>query len=255
MPRFVRVSVSVSQASFAATLVASTLGTFIALSPPAPDPAVAQHTPSANDSDSDTLSRLGLTSSSFGKLAMTPLFLLSLHTALLALYYPNIPASLLCHGRSNGNGFDINTKLLRWSAPTIIPLTMILLLGIPLRLIPYGTLGRDFTFFLSAPDRLVTRGVYAYVQHPSYVGLVTLVLGNVMLLGRTDGVGSCWIPSRQHDKLRGLAKWVFGPVVVSALLFALWTRVVEEERMLEREFGGEWRSWHERTARFIPGVF
>ncbi|OCT46367.1 putative prenyl cysteine carboxyl methyltransferase [Cladophialophora carrionii] len=250
-----------SQASFATTLVASTIGTFIALSPP--DAAAVDHKRStAAAAAEDSLSSLGLTSSLFGKLAMAPLSLLSLHTALLALSYPDMPSfflfPLLRHQggrrrRRRNDGF--NTKLLSWSSPTVIPLAMILMLGIPLRLVPYATLGRNFTFFLSAPDRLITTGVYAYVQHPSYVGLVTLVLGNVMLLGRTDGVMSCWIPPGRHDMLSRLAKWVFGPAGLSILLFAVWTRVVEEEIMLEREFGREWKSWHDRTARFIPGVF
>ncbi|ETI19331.1 hypothetical protein G647_09163 [Cladophialophora carrionii CBS 160.54] len=245
-----------SQASFAATLVASTIGTFIALSPP--DAAAVDQKPSpaaAAAAAEDSLSSLGLTSSLFGKLAMAPLFLLSLHTALLALYYPDMPAFLQGWGRRRRGNDGPNTKLLSWSSPTIIPLAMILVLGIPLRLVPYATLGRNFTFFLSAPDRLITTGVYAYVQHPSYVGLVTLVLGNALLLGRTDGVMSCWIPPGRHDSLSGLAKWVFGPAGLSVLLFAVWTRVLEEEIMLEREFGREWKSWHDRTARFIPGVF
>jgi protein-S-isoprenylcysteine O-methyltransferase Ste14 len=132
---------------------------------------------------------------------------------------------------------------------------MILLLGVPLRPVPYATLGPNFTFFLSLPDRLITTGVYAYVQHPSYVGLAALVLPNIMLLGRTDGVICCWTPPARYDKLRGMAKWVLGPAVLSILLFFLRTRVKEEEMLLEREFGREWRTWHDQTARFIPGVF
>jgi len=32
-------------------------------------------------------------------------------------------------------------------------------------------------------------------------------------------------------------------------------RVVQEEKMLKREFGKEWEEYHRRVARFIPGVF
>ncbi|KIW62964.1 hypothetical protein PV04_09848 [Phialophora macrospora] len=240
-------SALVSRASFATAILVSTIGTFIALSPPNPD---VDHESSVGDS----LTSLGLTGSLFGKLALSPLFLLSLHTAILALYNnddPDAPASLLRHGRTNG----LNADLLRWSPSTIIPLSIILLLGVPLRLVPFATLGHNFTFFLSSPDRLITTGVYAHVQHPSYVGIVALVLANVMLLGRTDGVMSCWTPPARYDKLQGLTKWVLWPAVLSTLLFALWTRVMEEEMLLDREFGREWKTWHDQTARFIPGLF
>ena len=32
-------------------------------------------------------------------------------------------------------------------------------------------------------------------------------------------------------------------------------RVRDEERMLKREFNGEWESWSGRTKRYIPGVY
>lgn len=235
-------STMLARAVLAGAILTSTIGTFIALSPPN---SKTEQVPPIGDS----LNSLGLTSSTFGKLAMSPLFVLSLHSAILALFYPDLPASLVQHGRLNG----FNEDLITWSPSTITALTF-LFIGICLRLVPYATLGSNFTFFLSSPDRLVTTGIYSYAQHPSYLGLVLVVLANFVLLGRPDGIVCCWLPPKQYENVRGLLKLVL-PIVVSALLFAVRTRVIEEETMLNREFGTEWRAWHKSTARFIPGVF
>jgi protein-S-isoprenylcysteine O-methyltransferase Ste14 len=32
-------------------------------------------------------------------------------------------------------------------------------------------------------------------------------------------------------------------------------RVTDEEKMLQREFGKKWEIYHNKTARFIPGIF
>jgi len=32
-------------------------------------------------------------------------------------------------------------------------------------------------------------------------------------------------------------------------------RVHAEEKLLQESFEEEWKKWHQRTARFIPGVF
>ncbi len=232
---------NLAQAAIAGVIISSTIATFISLSPP-------NSKTEQTSSIADSLNMLGVTSSAFGKLAMSPLFILSLHTATLALLYPALPSSLVRHGRVNG----FNTDLIRCSASTAAPLSL-LFIGVCLRLIPYASLGSNFTFFLSSPDHLVTTGIYRYVQHPSYVGLFLLVLANFMLLGRSDGIICCWLPPKWYRRVQGSAKLVL-PAVLSALLFALRTRVIEEEMMLEKEFGKEWKMWNSNTARFIPGV-
>jgi protein-S-isoprenylcysteine O-methyltransferase Ste14 len=219
----------------------STVGTYIALSPPNP---ATQSVPATGDSI-----RL-FTHRHTTKIAVAPLGILALHASSLAYSYPSIPAALLRHGADNG----LNPHLVTWSAATSIPLALILCAGIPLRLASYASLGRNFTFALAEPDRLTTTGLYRYVQHPSYTGLLVLIVCNVTLLCRTDGALSCWAPPPWYRVLR-LAEWVLAPVGLAAVLFAVWTRVREEERMLRAEFGTEWESWHARTARFIPWLF
>ncbi|KAF5634939.1 isoprenylcysteine carboxyl methyltransferase [Fusarium sp. NRRL 25303] len=234
---------SLSQASLAAAILGSTHGTYLALSPPNPSEHSAPST-------GDSVRWLFLTRKHTTKVILAPLGLLSLHTASLALRYPNIPPSLVHHGIENG----LNPDLITWSAATTIPLALILCAGVPLRLVPYASLGKNFTFALKEPDRLKTTGIYQYLQHPSYTGLAILMIFNVALLGRLDGVLSCWIPPSVYETFCSWAIRLL-PFTISGIMFGIWTRVSEEEKMLKRAFGKEWESWHARTARFIPFIF
>ncbi|KIW10149.1 hypothetical protein PV08_11110 [Exophiala spinifera] len=236
-------SKTLAQTSLAAAILASTIGTYIALSPPNP----STH---ATLSTGDAIRSLHLTGRHSTKIALAPLGLLSLHTSSLVYFHPRIPSLLLGHGAENG----LNANLITWSAATSIPLALILCAGIPLRLVSYASLGRNFTFALMEPDRLTTTGIYGYVQHPSYTGIAILVLCNVALLCRFDGALSYWIPPTWFPVMRKLEK-LFFPVGLSVLLLPLWTRVTQEEQMLKAEFGAEWEKWHSTTWRFIPWVF
>jgi protein-S-isoprenylcysteine O-methyltransferase Ste14 len=120
-------------------------------------------------------------------------------------------------------------------------------------LVPYASLGKNFTFALKEPDRLKTTGIYQYLQHPSYTGLAILMIFNVALLGRLDGVLSCWIPPNVYETFCSWAIRLL-PFTISGVMFGIWTRVSEEEKMLKRAFGKEWESWHARTARFVPFI-
>src|SRR5579859_7068708 len=181
-------STSPSQASLATTMLASAIGTYIALSPPNP-------VPTSMPSTGDLIRRLNLTHKHTTKAVLAPLGLLALHTSSLTLLHPNNPSSILRHGAENG----LNTDLITWSAATSIPLALILCAGIPLRLVSYTSLGKNFTFALSEPDRLTNTGIYRYVQHPSYTGLVVIMICNATLLFRMDGALSCWIPPQWYQ--------------------------------------------------------
>ncbi|KAI1161489.1 hypothetical protein F5B18DRAFT_628278 [Nemania serpens] len=236
-------SVSVPQVILPATILLSTIGTYVALSPPNPSPESASPV-------GDLFTRLKLTTKHTTKVAMAPIGLLALHTSGLAYLYPNIPVSILRHGAENG----LNTSLVTWSPASAVPLALILCAGIPLRLSSYATLGKNFTFALAEPNRLTTTGIYRYVQHPSYTGLVALIICNVGFVGRIDGALSCWLPPRLFPYFRTMG-WVLAPAGVLALMFVVWTRVREEERMLRAKFGIEWERWHARTPRFIPWFY
>src|SRR5258705_7074103 len=59
---------------------------------------------------------------------------------------------------------------------------VLVVLGGALRLVCYRTLGQFFTFELAIQrqQRLVTRGPYAVVRHPSYIGCIAIYAGGIM---------------------------------------------------------------------------
>lgn len=244
----------VAQTVLAVALLAATAGSYVALSPPRRPSLPLRRRPVH-----DTLGGLRLASQATTNACMAPIGLLALHTVGLALHLSRrgglglgnrtdvIPAVLLRHGAQNG----LSVACITWSAATVVPLVLILGVGVPLRLHSYASLGHNFTFTLAEPDRLTITGLYRYVQHPSYVGVVVLVAANAALFLRTDGVLSCWIPPAWYGTARAL-QWVVVALGALALAAVGRLRLLQEEDMLQAKFGAEWETWHTRTARFIP---
>ncbi|KAL4882684.1 hypothetical protein BJY04DRAFT_38638 [Aspergillus karnatakaensis] len=149
---------------------------------------------------------------------------------------------------------NLNPDRVRWTTRTI-GYFLLVLLGAGVRLSAYDGLGRNFTFQLATPDRLVTTGVYRYLQHPSYTGLVVASLGHAGLFAsRIDTPLACLAPL---PLVRMLREWegvlaVLGAAVGGGILGV---RIRDEERMLRERFGREWEIWHQKTRRLIPGVF
>ncbi|PTB37697.1 uncharacterized protein TrAFT101_005427 [Trichoderma asperellum] len=235
---------SFSQASLAVATLAATAGAYTASSPPNPDTKLAP-------ASKDFLSSYNLTGKHIAKVAFSPIAVVALQTATLAYRYPNIPPSLLGYGPENG--LDVN--LFRWSADTAIPLTLVLCAGVPLRLYSYRSLGKNFTFQLTKPERLITTGLHGYLQHPSYTGAAILGYSSAFWLLRFDGVISCWLPPWLYGKLTCMGVF-FNAFMLSGLFsWLVWKRVREEEKMLKATFGAEWESWHATTPRFLPFLF
>lgn len=146
-----------------------------------------------------------------------------------------------------------NPALFSWTSTSITALLLVLL-GAFVRLSAFGGLGTNFTFHLATPSELVTTGIYAWVQHPSYTGHLAVMAGCTMLFLRWDGVLACWIG---ESSLTGLEEW--GLALWAAFMgfsgLMIWTRVKDEEHMLRERFGKEWEDWNRETKRFIPGLF
>jgi protein-S-isoprenylcysteine O-methyltransferase Ste14 len=103
-----------------------------------------------------------------------------------------------------------------------------------LRLAPVFVLGRRFSGLVAIqPEhRLVTSGLYGVIRHPSYLGLLVLVLG--WGLAFRSGVG----------------------VVIALLMLAVvLTRIQAEERLLGETFGAEYDAYRGRTWRLVPCVY
>ena len=171
---------------------------------------------------------------------------------ILTLFYPS-PPTLLCPNPDN-----LSSSLFTWSSHTTSVL-VIIVIAAPIRLLAFRHLGQNFTFRLAKPKELVKTGLYAYVQHPSYLPHWLIGASNVAFLLRLDGVLGCVLPSRAVRwgmGNGGFGAWPALLVGTAALgLYAVWVRVKDEETMLKKELGREWEEYHRLTARFIPGVF
>ncbi|RHZ58935.1 uncharacterized protein CDV56_105351 [Aspergillus thermomutatus] len=139
--------------------------------PPNP-PTTPQRDPYGSD-------RIRLLTGTFAITTGRAVLISSVYHALVTLFYPpntnNGILSAICPHPEN-----LDPQIFT-SSPTVVLSLLAIASGSAIRLSAFGGLGRNFTFYLSAPDRLITDGVYAYVQHPSYTGLVLVVLGCVGL--------------------------------------------------------------------------
>jgi protein-S-isoprenylcysteine O-methyltransferase Ste14 len=82
---------------------------------------------------------------------------------------------------------------------------------------------------LYADQRLITRGPYAIVRNPMYVGIIAATLGG-LLVYRTWSL-------------------VFG-----LTFFGLVIRARREEQALAAEFGPQWAEYRQRVPGWIPGL-
>ena len=106
--------------------------------------------------------------------------------------------------------------------------------GGALRIWPVFVLGHRFSGLVAIQPghTLVTTGIYRFIRHPSYLGLLLTAFG--WGLAFRSGVGLL------------LAAMLVPPLVA---------RMNSEERMLESEFGGEYEDYRSRTSRLIPRIY
>lgn len=117
--------------------------------------------------------------------------------------------------------------LLRWLGLALFAL------GIALRAAAMLTLGGRFASVVAVQEshRLHTRGVYAWVRHPSYLGIYLMDLGYAALF-------------------RSIVALLALPVVV----WMFERRMALEERFMVEQFGDEYRAYMARVPRVLPGV-
>lgn len=92
--------------------------------------------------------------------------------------------------------------------------------------------GRGTPAPFAAPDRFVARGSYRVVRNPMYVGVLALIVGQALLLGREV-----------------LLLWAGA----AAVLFQLFV-VFHEEPELRKRFGAEYDDYRRRVGRWLPRV-
>lgn len=222
--------------SLSLCVLLSTYTTYLCGTPPNPTPY--------NSTNPDSMSAAVTPSALFIRRFIS--VSLGIYHAYLCLTYPS-PPRLICPHPS-----QLVPYRFIWTPYSIICITIILL-GCYIRLSAFSTLGSNFTFRLAAPKKLVTSGLYNYVQHPSYTGKALIVFANWALIHGPDGPMGCWLPAWIVEAR--LFWRSLGCFIAFGVTRVTWKRVVEEEMMLKNTFGKEWEAWHARTKRFVPGLF
>ncbi len=108
------------------------------------------------------------------------------------------------------------------------------LAGGALRIWPIFVLGRRFSGLVAIQPghELVTGGIYRVIRHPSYLGMIILMLG--WALAFRSGLG----------------------LILAALIIPpLLARIRSEENLLRLQFGDEYDAYRRRTSRLIPGIY
>ena len=96
-------------------------------------------------------------------------------------------------------------------------------------------LGRRFSASLEIrrEHTLVTTGIYARVRHPMYTAFWLWAVGQALVL----------------------PNWFVALAGVLGMAYLFAARVGREERLMEREFGDQYRTYMARTARLLPGIY
>jgi protein-S-isoprenylcysteine O-methyltransferase Ste14 len=112
---------------------------------------------------------------------------------------------------------------------------LVIIAGMIIRFIAITTLGKFFTVNLAVHNdhRIIRHGLYKFVRHPSYSGLLISFIG----LGLS------------------MNNWLSLLLVVSPILLIMLHRINIEEKMLVQQFGGEYETYQKKTWRLVPGIF
>ncbi|MFM1793567.1 MAG: hypothetical protein RLZZ252_1921 [Bacteroidota bacterium] len=145
------------------------------------------------------------------------------------LYPSGIIASFICLYQGWGQWFKAVN-------PTIFIVGFFLFIsGLALRWVAILSLKRSFTVKISILEnhQLKTDGVYRWMRHPSYTGLLMYYLG------------------------LGLVMNNFVSIVLLLLVngLTLYQRIPLEEQALAEHFGEQWKSFAAKTKRLIPGIY
>ena len=122
----------------------------------------------------------------------------------------------------------LRTGLVFWTG------SLLVLFGLLLRLVARKALGRFFLYGLEIkPDHvLITHGIYRWIRHPGYLGVIMFDLGTPLLF--SSG---------------------YGLLLILLLIPMYIYRIRVEEQMLMERFGEEYRAYQRRTKKLIPAIY
>lgn len=112
---------------------------------------------------------------------------------------------------------------------------MLVLSGIIIRWIAIIQLGKSFTVDVAITDvaRLKTDGLYERIRHPSYLGLLLIIIGFSLTMN---------------------SFYSFLVLVVPVFL-AITYRISVEEKVLINEFSDNYIEYKSKTKKIIPGIY
>jgi protein-S-isoprenylcysteine O-methyltransferase Ste14 len=76
--------------------------------------------------------------------------------------------------------------------------------------------------------KLITSGIYKYIQHPMYASQFVVTFAQILLL----------------------QNWIAGPLGLVCFIPFYFVRVIEEEKLMLETFGDEYRKYKEKTGGF-----
>jgi protein-S-isoprenylcysteine O-methyltransferase Ste14 len=124
--------------------------------------------------------------------------------------------------------WSLDGETVRWFG------VVLLAVGTTLRIWPVFVLGRRFSGLVAIQPghELVTTGVYRVIRHPSYLGLLILMVGWALAF-----------------------RSIIGVFLTILMLVPIVGRIHAEEAFLRAHFGEQYGSYCRRTSRLIPGLY
>jgi protein-S-isoprenylcysteine O-methyltransferase Ste14 len=131
---------------------------------------------------------------------------------------------------------------LSWLTIVLIPRSIVLQLvivgftvvGLVVAIVARRTLAGNWSRAVAFKEdhELITRGLYRYVRHPIYTGILLMILGTALFVGTPSaGIGFLII------------------------VLALWFKLRAEEELLIEHFPREYPQYKHRTKALIPYIF
>ena len=106
-------------------------------------------------------------------------------------------------------------------------------IGLMITLWARFTLGANWSGAVTFKENheLITTGPYAFARHPIYTGLLTMLLGTVIISGHASG---------------------FAILTLGTIM--LWLKSLDEERMMTKHFPDAYPPYKRRVAALIPFI-
>ncbi|CCM06430.1 uncharacterized protein FIBRA_08691 [Fibroporia radiculosa] len=173
------------------------------------------------------------------------------HAAMvISLHYPSATVALTPHLCPHPSS---QLNLLATTSPLFLFGVFIIGLAALLRVWCYTTLGTMFTYrvTIKPSHSLIISGPYAYMRHPSYTGVLFLLIGSALTF-RSAGsyIDECGL---MVTPVRWLIRTWYLFSIFS--IFSLTQRAKVEDALMHETFGVQWIDYSRTvTKSFIPGL-